>query len=45
MKTNPLKEGILTENFAGIGVVTREVGETPHRERAITNLFFLYETP
>jgi hypothetical protein len=45
MKTNPLKEGALTENSAGIGTVTREVGETPHRGRAITSLFFLYETP
>jgi hypothetical protein len=25
MKTNPLKEGVLTENSAGIGTVTREM--------------------
>ena len=31
MKTNPLKEGTLTENSAGIGTVTREMV----RERAI----------
>jgi hypothetical protein len=45
MKTNPLKEGILAENFTGIGVVTREMGKTPHRGRVITSLVFLYETP
>jgi hypothetical protein len=27
MKTNPLKEGALTGNSAGIGVVTREMGQ------------------
>jgi hypothetical protein len=31
MKTNPLKEGLLTENSAGIGTVTRKMV----RERAI----------
>ena len=31
MKTNPLKEGALTENSAGIGTVTRKMV----RERAI----------
>jgi hypothetical protein len=31
MKTNPLKEGVLTENSAGIGTVTRKMV----RERAI----------
>jgi hypothetical protein len=31
MKTNPLKEGILTENSAGIGTVTRRMV----RERAV----------
>jgi hypothetical protein len=31
MKTNPMKEGILTENSAGIGTVTREMV----RERAV----------
>src|SRR5512145_2439320 len=31
MKTNPLKEGLLTENSAGIGTVTREMV----RERAV----------
>ena len=30
MKTNPLKQGLLTENFAGIGTVTRQMV----RERA-----------
>jgi hypothetical protein len=31
MKTNPLKEGVLTENSAGIGTITREMV----RERAV----------
>lgn len=31
MKTNPLKEGVLTENSAGIGTVTRKMV----RERAV----------
>jgi hypothetical protein len=31
MKTNPLKEGLLTENSAGIGTVTRQMV----RERAV----------
>ena len=31
MKTNPLKEGVLTENSAGLGTVTRKMV----RERAI----------
>ena len=31
MKTNPLKEGALTENSAGIGTVTRKMV----RERAV----------
>jgi hypothetical protein len=35
MKTNPLKEGALTENSVGIGVVTREMGYTPHSGRAV----------
>ena len=34
MKTNPLKEGALTGNPAGIGTVAREVGKTPHSGRA-----------
>ncbi|MGA3145730.1 MAG: hypothetical protein ABSF10_22250 [Verrucomicrobiota bacterium] len=35
MKTNPLKEGALTGNPAGIGTVTRQMGETPHSGRAV----------
>jgi hypothetical protein len=31
MKTNPLKDGVLTENFAGLGTVTRKMV----RERAV----------
>jgi hypothetical protein len=31
MKTNPLKDGVLTENFAGLGTVTRQMV----RERAV----------
>lgn len=34
MKINPLKEGAFTENTSGIGVVTREMGKTPHSGRA-----------
>jgi hypothetical protein len=30
MKTNLLKEGVLTENAAGFGVMTREMGLIPH---------------
>jgi hypothetical protein len=37
MKTNPLKEGAaLTENSAGLGVVTWEMGETPHSARTVS---------
>jgi len=35
MKTSPLKEGALTENSAGIGTATREMGQTPHSGRAV----------
>ncbi|MGD0351767.1 MAG: hypothetical protein ABSB84_15840 [Verrucomicrobiota bacterium] len=35
MKTNPRKEGPLTGNAAGFGVVTREMGQTPHSGRAV----------
>jgi hypothetical protein len=35
MKTNPLKEGILTENSAGIGTVTRETVQKRAAELAV----------
>jgi hypothetical protein len=35
MKTNPLKEGVLTENSAGIGTVTREMVRTRATELAV----------
>jgi hypothetical protein len=37
MKTNPLKEGALTENSAGIGTVTRKMVRERAVELAITN--------
>ncbi len=37
MKTNPLKEGGLTENSAGIGTVTREMVKARARELAVIN--------
>ena len=37
MNTNPLKEGILTENSAGIGTVTREMVRERAIELAVTN--------
>ena len=37
MKTNPLKEGILTENSAGIGTVTREMVRARAVELALIN--------
>jgi hypothetical protein len=37
MKTNPLKEGALTENSAGIGTVTRKMVRERAVERAIIN--------
>jgi hypothetical protein len=35
MKTNPLKEGVLTENSAGIGTVTREMIRARATELAV----------
>jgi hypothetical protein len=35
MKTNPVKEGILTENSAGIGTVTREMVRARAAELAV----------
>ncbi|MGA2028698.1 MAG: hypothetical protein ABSG87_01305 [Verrucomicrobiota bacterium] len=35
MKTNPLKEGVLTENSAGIGTVTRDMVRERAEELAI----------
>ena len=35
MKTNPLKEGVLTENSAGIGTVTREMVRARAAELAV----------
>ena len=35
MKTNPLKEGVLTENSAGIGTVTREMVRARATELAL----------
>jgi hypothetical protein len=37
MKTNPLNKGILTENFVGIGTVTREMVEKRAVELALIN--------
>jgi len=35
MKKNPLNRGVLTNNFSGIGVVTREMVHTRARELAL----------
>lgn len=35
MKTNPLKEGVVTENFAGIGTVTRQMVQARAAELAV----------
>ena len=35
MKTNPLKEGALTENSAGIGTVTQDMVHTRAAELAV----------
>src|SRR5476651_2097693 len=37
MKTNPLKEGVLTGNSAGIGTVTRDMVRTRAAELAVIN--------
>jgi hypothetical protein len=37
MKTNPLKDGILTENSAGIGTVTRKMVRERAVELAVSN--------
>jgi hypothetical protein len=37
MKTNPLKDGILTENSAGIGTVTQEMVQERAVELAVIN--------
>jgi hypothetical protein len=37
MKTNPLKEGVLTENSSGIGTVTREMVQARAAELAVIN--------
>src|SRR5476651_1985216 len=37
MKTNPLKEGVLTENSAGIGTVTRKMVRKRAVELAVIN--------
>ena len=37
MKTNPLKEGVLTENSAGIGTVTAKMVQARAAELAIIN--------
>ena len=37
MKTNPLKQGLLTENSAGIGTVTRKMVRTRAVELAVIN--------
>jgi hypothetical protein len=37
MKTNPLKEGALTENSAGIGTVTRKMVQARAAELAVIN--------
>jgi hypothetical protein len=37
MKTNPLKEGVLTENSAGLGTVTRKMVQARAGELAVIN--------
>jgi len=37
MKTNPLKDGVLTENSAGLGTVTRKMVRTRAVELAVIN--------
>jgi hypothetical protein len=37
MKTNPLKDGVLTENSAGLGTVTRQMVQARAAELAIIN--------
>lgn len=37
MKSNPLKQGVLTENSAGIGAVTQEIVRERARELALIN--------
>jgi hypothetical protein len=37
MKTNPLKEGVLTENSAGLGTVTRKMVQARAAELAVIN--------
>ena len=37
MKTNPLKQGVLTENSAGIGTVTRKMVQERAVELAVIN--------
>jgi hypothetical protein len=37
MKTNPLKEGVLTENSAGLGTVTRKMVRARAAELAVIN--------
>ena len=37
MKTNPLKQGVLTENSAGIGTVTRQMVRERAAELAVIN--------
>jgi hypothetical protein len=45
MKTNPLKEGALTENSAGIGTVTRKMGLGRAEELAIISGRWLHKVP
>jgi hypothetical protein len=35
MKTNPLKDGVISENFAGVGTVTRQMVRTRAAELAV----------
>lgn len=37
MKTNPLKDGVLTENSAGLGTVTRKMVQARAAELAVIN--------
>jgi len=44
MKTNPLKEGVLTENSAGLGTVTRKMVQARAAELAVINGRSAHET-
>ena len=45
MRTNPLKQGVLTENSAGIGAVTQEMVQERAEELALINGHSTKEVP